>query len=475
MVIWKDYVQDLDKDIVVRNDDYKLLNRNQKSNGIRVTLTHGGEAADLTGLTCHGYVLCCKSGVTYHVYGSSTAGIGGNNGTSNQAWIIIPNDAYLVPGLVVVTIMLSSNSGATGTSAEFATVLSVRMVVEKVVSDDQREPSSVAVQIENIAQMYTQMETAKNAANTAAAFLPNTIASEYSTAKSYKHGDIVINNSLLYYAMVNIDVNTAFDSEYFCQLKMEDAVVRNSNFANHSYEHNIQKTFSQNFNGTYTQNGLRFTFNGTTASETSSLLIDITDKSRSTVYTYSTKRYANASSSRYKTINLIEGHTYRIITKYISGTFATEEGAVKTVIAYPYREADIGDTSTAYSSRKGTALFNSVTNDYETWFTYTSEMYPNGIYFMLNVVRSGAPTFTDYTIDVILEDVTNSMMLYDNIAPVEGSVLVSNRNVGDLIMVNGLLYRVMSNINAGTTLKIDTNIERTSIAEQLANIRALLN
>lgn len=462
MIVWKDYTQDLDKDIISRDDDYKLFNRNQNSNGIRVTLTRGNDPANISGLYCHGYVMC-RNGVTYHAYGENVSGI-----TGNSAWFIVPNDVYLVPGLVTVSIMLSSSVSDSSSASQFVTVLSARMIVERNVTGNQREPSSVAVQIENIAQMYTQMEQAKSGAEAAAAFVPNMISLAYDSARGYSRGEYMIKDNYLYVAMNDVAADAEFSAGNFAAVKVGEALMLNPKYIRYFFNWEITASSSITvFNGTYKFSGGRFTLNGSTENKASAYQnFDMMDSS-------GTVRYTNDTTipSNHKGLILINGHRYRLRTRYISGTVSTIDTGV---IPYARCEKVVFSARLA-SNYVGKTYTDRNTGDTCTDFVYDSTEMPNGIMVTLYTSRTGGPVWDNYTGEVTLEDITSSAFEYECIAPVETSPAIADHAVGDLFILNSCLYKAISAINSGEDIKTggaSANVTKTSIAEVLSNINS---
>ena len=61
---------------------------------------------------------------------------------------------------------------------------------------------------------------------------------------------------------------------------------------------------------------------------------------------------------------------------------------------------------------------------------------------------------------------------YSSIAPKEVSPTANEYAQGDLLFFNGTLYKTKTDIAVGTTLVVDTNIEETTIEEEIKNVAA---
>lgn len=62
-----------------------------------------------------------------------------------------------------------------------------------------------------------------------------------------------------------------------------------------------------------------------------------------------------------------------------------------------------------------------------------------------------------------------------NLATIEGDTASTNYAIDDLLTYQGKLYKAKTAITTGATLKIGTNIEETTIAEQLTALKNMIN
>lgn len=163
MVIrWKDFECDLQSSFpdgiaTIIDTDYKLLNYNVDSNGIRVTIRDGGADYVFDGLdTVVGTVLC-SNGLTYTA--EVTDKSMGEDGT--KAWFVVPHDVYNFLGPCIVSILIINGNVKT-------TVLSARMTIDRIVTLPVLAPTAVVPDITEIQSLIGTMVTARDNANTAA-------------------------------------------------------------------------------------------------------------------------------------------------------------------------------------------------------------------------------------------------------------------------------------------------------------------
>lgn len=161
---------------------------------------------------------------------------------------------------------------------------------------------------------------------------------------------------------------------------------------------------------------------------------------------------------------LQNGHTYRIRCHQVSGSASNSIGM---------RFINVSDGTLV-----GTASGDPLTGDRICTLDYLSTDYPDGVHIALVVTRSSTGnTLWNYTADVTLEDITfgGQEMPHKNLAPIESDTVSQGYTVGKLLVWKGQLYEVTAPIASGESLAVGTNIKVTSIYEQLAAIRALLN
>jgi hypothetical protein len=61
-----------------------------------------------------------------------------------------------------------------------------------------------------------------------------------------------------------------------------------------------------------------------------------------------------------------------------------------------------------------------------------------------------------------------------NIAPIETGKASKNYNSGEYIMLGGYLFKTTTSISSGTTFTSGTNIERTTVADELLYLLSLI-
>ena len=151
------------------------------------------------------------------------------------------------------------------------------------------------------------------------------------------------------------------------------------------------------------------------------------------------------------------GHTYKFTVQYISGTAAlagTTESELLLLLKGSSQSAPIGTQFT-------TTIISDINNGITEWERVRSFSEPTkiGFGFYFRQLTADALIF-----EFLCEDVTDS----NNIAPADRSTAASTHAVGDLLTVNGALYKATQAIAPGTAITPGTNVAETTVAAQLA-------
>lgn len=146
-------------------------------------------------------------------------------------------------------------------------------------------------------------------------------------------------------------------------------------------------------------------------------------------------------------ITLKNGRTYRVTVIYISGE-TTSENAPPAVTVSVY---NLGESSTiGYGKRDEN-------NRYIRYFKATGEV--NLALF----VPCYQVTYTDYTVDVILEEVDETIGEYLPSMVANGALAVD-----DFVIVDNELFRITAPVASGGSLIIGTNCEKVTITKTLS-------
>ena len=216
---------------------------------------------------------------------------------------------------------------------------------------------------------------------------------------------------------------------------------------------------SSTYTGYIDRSGIRFVFNGAfTQSSSTNAKVIVNNPIEPIIFTSS----VTPTSATYA-LKLTNGHVYRARMREISG-----EKTDKVTIRIN-KAGTISVTGNAYTDK--------LSGDSICDFTYNSDTYPDGINIIVLITRmSTGNTLTNYTVDITLEDITDgtNYQIYTDVAPAELETATENHAVGDLIICKNQLYEVTAAIAAGETITPGTNVSATTIAAQLAAIKAQL-
>lgn len=146
-------------------------------------------------------------------------------------------------------------------------------------------------------------------------------------------------------------------------------------------------------------------------------------------------------------VRLTNGHRYRLYTVYISGSTLKEVN--------PYWTAP-----GSWDAPTGTTAYG----DGYCILDYNTTDYPNGAIAYLSTPT--ANTLSDYTVQVIAEDITYGEAGDGNFAPVDTPTATSTHTTGSLLMMGGTLYKATSAIAVGDT--IASYASATTVADELA-------
>lgn len=215
---------------------------------------------------------------------------------------------------------------------------------------------------------------------------------------------------------------------------------------------------SSAYTGYVDRSGTRFVFNGAFTPSSTAGKVIVNNPIEPVVFTNT----APSTSATYA-LKLTNGHVYRARMHEISGG--------KT------NDVKIRINKAGAGSATGDAYIDKLSGDSVCDFAYDLDTYPDGINIIIVVTRtSTGNTLTNYTVDVTLEDITDGAndQIYTDVAPAELETATENHDVGDLIICKNQLYEVTVAIAAGETVTPGTNVSATTIAAQLAAIKAQL-
>jgi len=171
------FEQDLQKPVSVRVLTGNLFSMDNQGNLIGVKVLDGGEAATLSG-TVSGNVIR-QDGGTVAVSGTLSG---------NQASIVLPQAAYAVPGLITITIKLTSSSVVT-------TLAALTAVVYRTSTDVAVDPGTL---ISDINTLIAAIDTAVASIPADYSSLWTSLAPAFSTSTAYVAGQYVTYNGGLY-------------------------------------------------------------------------------------------------------------------------------------------------------------------------------------------------------------------------------------------------------------------------------------
>lgn len=171
---------DLKKPVQVTVLRGMVFSLDHEANRIGVEVLDGGQPAALSGAVT-GYVIR-DDGQTVTV--TQGTGIQGN-----RAWMVLPQEAYAVPGRVSIVIKLLSGGAETTLAACTGTVY-------RSMTDSAVAPTGTP--IPDLAQLNAAIQAANSAAASAGQFAAGCIAAAYDYNTDYAAGDYVTYNGRLY-------------------------------------------------------------------------------------------------------------------------------------------------------------------------------------------------------------------------------------------------------------------------------------
>jgi len=172
------FEQDLQKPIAVRMLTGNLFSMDNEGNKIGVRVFDGGEAATLSG-TVSGNVIRQDGG---------TVSFEGTLENGNEAYIVLPQAACAVPGIVTITIKITSSGVVT-------TLAAMTAVVYRTSTDTAIDPGTI---IPDITTLISAINTAVASIPADYSSLWATLAPNFSSSTAYVAGQYVTYNGAMY-------------------------------------------------------------------------------------------------------------------------------------------------------------------------------------------------------------------------------------------------------------------------------------
>lgn len=173
------YNQDVNKPVKVQYLDGNVFSLDNNGNKIGVNLYDGTSPVDVAGTISANVIRA--DGATVAVSGSSS---------NNSAWVVLPQTAYAVPGLISVIIKATSGSNIT-------TLCAVVGNVYQSSTDSTVDPGTI---IPSISTLIAAIDSAVASIPADYTSLWTTIAPAFSTSETYAAGDYVTYEGHLYRA-----------------------------------------------------------------------------------------------------------------------------------------------------------------------------------------------------------------------------------------------------------------------------------
>lgn len=171
------FKQDLNKAVSVQYLCGNVFSQDNLANKVGVSVYSDGEAATLSGSISANVIR--SDGTTVSVAGSFSG---------NQAWVILPQAAYAIPGLISIIIKCTSSTTITTLCAVVATVYNS-------ITDPVIDPGTIIPSVQNL---IAQIEAAVATIPADYSSLWTSLAPAFSTSTAYKAGEYVTYNGKLY-------------------------------------------------------------------------------------------------------------------------------------------------------------------------------------------------------------------------------------------------------------------------------------
>ena len=312
-----------------------------------------------------------------------------------------------------------------------------------------------------VVEIRDDVEAAESAAQAAeaaaAAFAPGLVAKEYDAeAGIYRAGEYMTLENMLYKALNDIGTPETFNARKW--LHVEAGEEMEALGKGQVTYHNTGADTASGAGGSVAPNltvetrGNRFTLNGTVASSNTALKLMVCR-----AIGFASGSYPSGRVTEQK---LLEGHTYEMRMRYISGSATHESGTSVGVSARFTKGGGVVAIGTAYPESN-----IDWQGEHYAVIKYTEADYPLGLSPCIIISRVGADiTFTDYCVEVTLYDITAQVA----IAQVEHESAILAHEAGEIFWVNDGLYKATAAIAVGDALAEGTNIEATSLAAMIA-------
>ena len=181
MVIETWYTQDIKKPVSVHYIDGNVFSQDNQGNKIGVVMMDGESQASISGTISASVIRA--DGATVAVSGSFSG---------SQAWVVLPQSAYAVPGLISIVIKCTDSSVIT-------TLCAVVGTVYQSSTDTTVDPGTIIPSIQTI---ISEIETAVASIPADYSSLWTSLAPEYDTSISYGLGQYVTYDGAVYKCIV---------------------------------------------------------------------------------------------------------------------------------------------------------------------------------------------------------------------------------------------------------------------------------
>ena len=404
-----------------------LMYDNARAHCFRLYLTDddGNTPADLSGASVTAAFLRPDNVTVYITDGTITG---------NMVEVILSDDCYSAAGRYKLTVNLTESGNET-----VRTALIVEGITERNISDSTVIPDST---ISSIDDLIEDINTARASVPTDYSDLLATIAPDFDDTTAYARGQFVWYDQVLYQFVADHAAGSWSESDATA-VTINGEIENLADRLNNSgllidYGYRDALSSSTNFGITYYRRGTHIKINGT-ESETGNARIRMSGGLRINATAVRQNQSIAGTGA-----NVKANRTYRVTSRLVAGAvdFSQATNSPYTQLAYTYAN---GSSSTNADSPGGDVV-RGTDGSATRIFTVPSD---SEVTVWLCIYKN--TVFTNAEYEILLEDITDSIAP-DAIAPVEKAVAASTHTTGSLIMSGGKLYKATSNIAVGDTI-----------------------